>query len=67
MTLKQPIGRTRVLRCDHYGCERVFEGVSRELTPLVRGRARMAGWRCWNPGPQRPARDLCPEHAGEAS
>jgi hypothetical protein len=41
-----------------------FEGHGQpgDLVATVRGRARAHGWLCDNPGPRKPARDLCPQH-----
>jgi hypothetical protein len=62
MTLKQSVGIFRVLRCDQPGCDWLFDGQPGDLVATVRGRARAHGWLCDNPGPRKPARDLCPQH-----
>jgi hypothetical protein len=38
------------------------DGQPGDLVATVRGRARAHGWLCDNPGPRKPARDLCPQH-----
>lgn len=62
MTLKQPVGLFRVLLCDQPDCTWVFDGQPGDHLATVRGRARQHGWLCDNPGPGKPARDLCPRH-----
>lgn len=51
------------------GCPRTFNGPNdaKVRVAWLRGRARSFGWLCNNPGPGKPARDLCPDHRGEAS
>jgi hypothetical protein len=62
VTLKNPNARIRVLRCDQPGCDEEFAGEFNQRLATVRMLARMRGWLCDNPGPGKPARDLCPQH-----
>lgn len=63
MTLKQPVGRLRTLVCDQPGCGWEFVGNKPwDRVPMVRHYARQHDWLCDNPGPGKPARDLCPRH-----
>lgn len=64
MTLKQAHTPVRTLACDHPGCDGTFAGERNDWVAEVRGRARAHGWLCHNPGPGRPASDLCPRHRG---
>ena len=65
MTLKSPNTRVRTLACDHPGCDWEFAGERNDRVAEVRRRARQHGWLCDNPGPGKPARDLCPQHRPE--
>lgn len=63
MTLINPNARIRTLRCDHDGCDWTFAADRRtDRLATVRASARSHGWRCDNPGPGKPSRDLCPRH-----
>jgi len=59
--------RPKAIGCDYrYNdgslCARRFDGEPSDRLDRVRWRAREHGWACNNPGPGRPASDLCPRH-----
>ena len=67
MTLIYPVGLYRILHCDGQDpdgqhCTASFDGQAGEDVTTVRFHALQGGWRCSNPAPRRPARDLCPQH-----
>ena len=62
MTLIYPVGKFRILHCDGPRCSLRFNGKPNEDVVTVRFHALQNGWRCNNPAPGRPARDLCPDH-----
>jgi hypothetical protein len=63
----QSTRRPRTIGCDYRHddgslCPARITGEEDERLDKVRWRAREQGWACNNPGPGRPASDLCPVH-----
>lgn len=54
--------RPRAVDPDGEACDWRFAGEFGDAINAVRHRAREHGWACNNPGPGRPASDLCPRH-----
>jgi hypothetical protein len=61
--LPDPRGRRpQAVGCDQNGCDEKVAGEIGDKITMVRWRAQQRGWMCNNPGPGRPASDLCPRH-----